>query len=388
MTMNVHRIFTSRPSSRTRQLNSRRCSFRLLRNHFKLLVILTSISSYFQATSLIKVVSTIKWLQQAELLWEPHSMQTPRSFLTHPITHEEHRLLSLRNVHKNVTAAVCHPTLFGTATPGRFLAFVSYYRLLGFDHIFAWYEPVSLNWTDYDYEQIRNLSSYVTLTEYKRTPNDGYVGQVQVAKTCRGEERFAKLYDWILAVDADEFLWLGQNRTIKEFLSQNPSIRYFSFGKWQYGSIPTINLKEDSGFGLDQFPFTPKTYCYQPPPSSRTDRWDYCPDWIGRCKILSQPRVGSDIPVHGSGSLLHQHGVHYNTSQAHIKEWPGIAAYLAGDMYTETRFHTTFTTNNASQVGVHFLLEAYPLLRNGSVLIHFDDSLTSWFRFLVSNLAS
>ncbi|KAL7479464.1 hypothetical protein ACHAW6_005206 [Cyclotella cf. meneghiniana] len=391
--MNTPRAFTSPASSRMRQFNSRQHGDCFLRKYSKLrhhllacLVILPSVFLYFQADSLLKVVSTSKWLQQAELLWEPYSIQKPRSFLTHPITNEEDLYLSQRDVHKNVTAAVCHPTLFGTAKPRRFLAFVSYYRLLGFDHIFAWYEPGSLNWTDYDYEQVRNLSSYVTLTEYQKTPNDGYHGQLQVAKACRGEERFAKLYDWILAVDMDEFLWFDQNKTIKEFLSQNPSIAYYSFGKWQYGTIPTVPLKHDSGFGLDQFPFTPKTYCYQHPPSSRAGRWGNCPGWLGRCKILSQPRLGSDIPVHGLSNLP-QWGLHYNTSQAHVKEWPGIAASTGEELYTETQQSMTFATNNASKVGVHFLLEAYPVLSNGTVLIHYDDRLNSWFRFLISILS-
>ena len=225
------------------------------------------------------------------------------------------------------------------------------------------------------------------MTEYQGT-DQNYWGQTWVAELCRGEERYAKNYDWVLAIDADEFLWFDRNWTAKEFImSQDPSIGYYSFGKWQYGTAVSTNVKQDSGFGLDRFSFTPRLYCYAFG-GKGPNRWDNCPDWLGRCKILSKPQLGANIPVHGRNDFLGR-GIHYNTAQAHIKEWPGVATLPAHDenRYVEIK-NASFATNNNSEVGVHWFLEAFPLLGDGTVLVNYDESLASWFHFVASRLVS
>ncbi|KAL3815270.1 hypothetical protein ACHAXA_001882 [Cyclostephanos tholiformis] len=327
-----------------------------------------------------------------------------RDFLTEPITSLEDAALRA-SATSNITAAVCHPTLFGNITLNRILSFVSFYRLLGFGHIFFWYEEESLAWSPTS-SFLGNLS-YVTLSPNSHSQRGGYHGQNEVQHSCRTEAQFGASYDWVLVVDADEFLWLGPNvTTIQDFVVQTPHITYYSFGKWQYSTNRAISITEedDAGFGLDNLPFTLGRYCYSRPNSYS------CPDWQGRSKILSMPsRYPEAIGVHGSSDILSSRGheaVHYDHHEAHIKEWPGVAEaphgqsirplefvskrmtemHLARGGVAQVKEPRTYTESKDVYLGVHWQAEAYPILPNGTLLLMYDDRLSTWFRSVAANL--
>ncbi|KAL7559556.1 hypothetical protein ACA910_009957 [Epithemia clementina (nom. ined.)] len=156
---------------------------------------------------------------------------------------------------KRLRMAVCHPTIHGNLSSlEQFLIFVSYYRLLGFDHVFLWYLPHIAHVPGFD--PLASLP-YVTLTEYHHSDYDYYHGQYVAMQECLNNTQFARLYDWALMVDADEFLWLNNtsnrnnnnsssnsssnNQTsrniIKTWMVDNgyhPLYHYLSFGKYMY----------------------------------------------------------------------------------------------------------------------------------------------------------
>jgi hypothetical protein len=316
-----------------------------------------------------------------------------RNFLIHPVTSQEDAALRA-SAASNVTAAVCHPTLFGNITLNRVLSFVSFYRLLGFGHIFFWYEEESLAWSPND-SLLGNLS-YVTLIPNSQSQRNGYHGQAEVQRACRTDTQYGASYDWILVVDADEFLWLGPNTTtVQDFVLQSPQITYYSFGKWQYSTNRAISIaeEEDAGFGLNNLPFTLGRYCYSEP-NSRS-----CPDWQGRSKVLSMPsRYPDDIPVHGSSHILasrDHEAVHYDHHMAHIKEWPGVAEAPHGQSIQQSDFTgksfivrepQTFMESKDVFLGVHWQAEAFPVLPNGTLLVIYDDQLSSWLQSVASTL--
>ena len=484
----------------------------------------------------------------------------PRYFGHQPVTNQEHEILlryeslssssvqrynnknnsssssnSSNNSHHPTTFAVCHPTLFGDVKFHRVLSFVSYYRLLGFQHVFLWIERRSssstnttttsqqhrrrrrgggVSWTPLQYQQLQSLK-YVTLTEYNTTTSSSisssknknridYHGQSAVQDMCRSDPNFAANYDWNLVVDVDEYLWLGhQHRTVQEFMDEynpNNQYTYISFGKWQYSPVnilkdeyddvpiilppssitsPSINASEDTDrllhmsdivnrkganiikidhsnvpmghFGVDRYAFTPKLYCFkgknngsnqhknfqwqnshkrQPHPTAAatttfatTNDADYCPDWPGRCKILSKSSNHASVAVHGYDEGLNSpDGIHWNHQTAHIKEWPGIGVVgcdfdvdvdderlllFRNDSMTSKTTNTKTNTNgicstrvfvrssrkpfaaqNNSEVEVHSLQEAFRRLANGSVPVFYDKRLKSWMDFVASRILS
>ena len=341
-----------------------------------------------------------EWRQQRQRLHH-------RNFETHPVTSEESQILTNQDPY-NFTAAICHPTIHGKITSmDRFFAFVSYYRLLGFDHIFMWYKKESLNNLWEDFVRLSNLS-YVTMTEFVVDDDDGggdksgrrnkdelkYHGQSQVQKACIDQPEFGLLYDWVAILDADEFLWFDEDITIKEFLIKNNNYTYFSFGKWQYGRQSAISsLSQDSGFGLDRYPFTPGLYCYMGGKYGMNK--EYCPYWYGRCKLLMKSSsIHKDYTVHGNKTILDlPHSIHYDHHKAHIKEWPGYISFIPNDEFgrllsrpATLRKAESWLSRDNNKVGVHFLPQAFKKLPNGSITIHYDDQLSQWTKFVSSKL--
>jgi hypothetical protein len=112
----------------------------------------------------------------------------PFDFSKYPVTKRESARLTDCD-DSNMTAAVCHKTIYGDISLEKVLSFVSYYRLLGFDRIFLWYEPEMRDGkrTSAQFKQLEALP-YVTLTEIKVSEinktllhthnNDKFHGQV------------------------------------------------------------------------------------------------------------------------------------------------------------------------------------------------------------------
>lgn len=314
----------------------------------------------------------------------PPSTPTSRNFLTDPVTSHEDMILRANKI-SNITAAVCHPTLFGNLTLARILSFASYYRLLGFDHLFFWYEAESLPWTASELQLLGNLS-YVTVTRFPDSQTLNYHGQNEVQRACRKDPQYGASYDWLLVVDADEYLWLGPDlSTVQDFVLQHPSITYFSFGKWMYSTTLTSSLQanESSRFGVDIFPFTLGRYCYRGP--SRKS----CPDWQGRSKVLVMPsHYPNDIGVHGDEILMHSRAheaIHYDHHLAHVKEWRGFPEPGIGVSPT-VHEPSSFAVSADAHLGIVFQQESFPLLPNGTLLLMYDKDLREWFQRVESNL--
>jgi hypothetical protein len=430
-----------------------------------------------------------------------------RNFMTHPITAEEsHRLLRATRLkhrqkyiqqHQNESSslndsdssstmrspdpppflrlAVCHPTIFippptklamnnATRTKNkekknhdnndsnmmlqRFLVFASYYRLLGFEHLFFWYEGPVAKLPYFD--QLAALP-YVTLTEYRqirhntknqlRTGGDEYHGQGNVADLCLQDERFGRLYDWVLSVDADEYLWLAPQRsttttaaaaaaplnfatsntrtttnatnhhgdhvrlTIHDFLEpyHAHNYNYISIGKFLYStkhvdgeyvnnttnndkSIQRSKKKKKNPFGLQQYPYTPGPYCYKS--KRRWAGYPYCPNWMGRSKILVRPDFHSSVQVHGTnhGLLNEETGIHLHAlEQGHLKEWIWIHEPPQPSIvhFDNASFHVT----NDDQLRTYFVMESSRRDEQDRVVAFHDGAeLREWFDFLSQQL--
>ena len=321
------------------------------------------------------------------------SWQSPKStryYGTHPVTAEESAVLTARQQSESTRTfrmAVCHPTIHSETTRGnltsmeKFLVFVSYYRLLGFDHIFLWYLP-GIQYID-GFDTLQALP-YVTITEHDPSlsqQKETYFGQGKVMAACLREEQYAHSYDWVLSIDADEYLWLNpqfSNQTaspqsgtttnsserpmlnVKDWLTSNGFDRYhyLSFGKYMYtmkhvylpasSATPATDTQHkrqgkmfgsSSSFGeMSLCSFTGGPYCHKEwisqslnyslatSEKQRRGTRAICPGWRGRSKVMVKPKFWSNagmVILHGDRDLLVQPGaIHFHPFyQAHIKEW-------------------------------------------------------------------
>jgi hypothetical protein len=114
------------------------------------------------------------------------------------------------------------------------LSFVSYYRLLGFDHIYFWYRPdIALRPR---FDQLKALP-YVTLTEY--AGGGEHDGQFVVEHACLSQAKFATNYTWALTIDLDEYLWYSWRGPIYTFIAHIlANFHYVSIGKYMYTRRP------------------------------------------------------------------------------------------------------------------------------------------------------
>ena len=104
--------------------------------------------------------------------------------------------------------------------------FVEYYHRLGFTHIFIYDN------NDVDGEQFTDViadyihDGYVTIVNVRGIPGeimiDGHTFQLQANIYTHCYHHYCKEYDWVMAVDIDEFLtFADENITINDFLSQS-----------------------------------------------------------------------------------------------------------------------------------------------------------------------
>ena len=260
-----------------------------------------------------------------------------RNYMTHPVTLDESNYLHAiaaehaRKLNRTsvIKAAICHPTIFDPIAGGggrlnnlldHFFAWVSYYRLLGFQHVFLWYEGHVNELPRFD--ELAALP-YVTLTRY--IPNGEhlrYHGQGHVERQCMSQSRFAANYSWALPLDVDEYLWLGgaggdnnnnnkkrrqRPQSIQDFLSyyEAQNYTYISLGKYHYSTLHVYNVNHEddengsaaagstsSPFGLEKWPFTPGPYCFGKGGMSS------CPTWMGRCKVFAKPSKFDTVEIH------------------------------------------------------------------------------------------
>ena len=302
-----------------------------------------------------------------------------RNFTSHPVTpHEDARLRECDS--SGISAAICHPTLFGKNIHlARLFAFCSYYRLLGFDHVFFWHTPEIRTLAYFD--ELQSLP-YVTLTEYIPKQDEKYYGQRQVMEMCLNDPQYAASYDWALSIDADEYLWFRDKMSVKTFVRQRPQYNYFSFGKWSYTQMHAVLVNNDSGFDLDHWAFTGGSFCNREYGNTK------CPTYKGRCKILVKPSVYPypSFQLHGLvENLKAKDAIQLDTSEAHLKEWRAVLVWN----HTPTiREATDFSVSSNDQVGIHKNLMIAHKLVNGKVVFHYDHDLQEWFRFVASGAAA
>jgi Glycosyltransferase family 92 len=236
-----------------------------------------------------------------------------RNYMSHPVTAAESRYISFMNIEnakrmnhsKILKVAVCHPTMFGDLLLDTHFAWVSYYRLLGFDHIFLWYEENISKLPRFD--ELAALP-YVTLTLHNYSDTTGikevYHGQTTVEKECFTMANHSN-FDWALPIDVDEYIWFQKPQSIQDFLThyEQQGLAYISLGKHHYSTRHVYRSPDDdedddadAGFGLEQYPYTPGTYCNRNPGNF------ICPNWLGRSKVLAKPSRFNHVNIHVSAS--------------------------------------------------------------------------------------
>jgi hypothetical protein len=300
-----------------------------------------------------------------------------RDYSSHPITAAEssyldHQKQQLPAEYSDITTAVCHRTLYGNLTVSKVFSFVSYYRLLGFDHIFFWYRPhIALSQR---FDELKALP-YVTLTEY--TGGGEHDGQFVVEHACLSQAKFAANYTWALSIDLDEYLWYRWRGPIYTFVHYLlADFHYVSIGKHIYTQRHAVALeRNDSGFGLDRYAFTAGPYCYE-----YTEEY-WCPGWRGRAKIMAQPSLHKRVLIHGSNfSHLRPGGTHLLPVYAHLKEWPTYSASSVNTTVHPDRI--PFYVSRGDEVDTHSTMESHAKTEDGRVPFVYDDQLHDWFRFV------
>jgi Glycosyltransferase family 92 len=364
-----------------------------------------------------------------------------RNFMTHPISADEsNRLLqAVKARHAAVAAqtptpllrvAICHPTIFlddpdtTSMFLSRFLSFVSYHRLLGFEHFFFWYEA---NMATLPLFATLQALPYVTLTEYHAppghdVPGKGYHGQRIVEELCLSDARFASNYDWALPMDADEFLWfapinttttataspdsLSRYPTLQEFLApyQAQNYTYLSIGKFSYttlhvddrylnnddDNVIVSNIKNNNNnkhnnnnyFGLLQYPYTTGPYC------NNGNGKPICARVRGRAKVLVNPKFHTHINIHGLRGHKEPGGTHlHSIDVAHFMEWKHLHSPPNATTRVLHYDQESFYVTKEEQVQTYRTIKASRKNKTGHVLVYHDgDNMAKWFDFLVQQL--
>jgi len=311
-----------------------------------------------------------------------------RNYSNNPVTIRESNYISLRD-DSGISAAVCHRTLFGNISLDPIFAFVSYYRLLGFDHVFFWYRPEVAKLQRF--QQLHDLP-YVTMTQYDGGGREH--GQEIVHHLCLKNDTYAGTYDWALIIDIDEYLWFKKKQSIKSFILEYQLIRnktYISFGKWMY-TVKHSTTTLDSGFGLDEYPYTvAKSYCIF---KNDTSKWyamgaSYCPTFQGRAKILIKvthyPTFYTKFLIHGDPKVVPNSSIHVDLREAHLKEWchlMSVKNYRAGKSRIIIRNDTRFPVPNEKYVDTHSTMKSHEKEKDGKLYFYFDKNLQEWMTFV------
>lgn len=329
--------------------------------------VMPAMNSLFRRESTYLIVTpSSKKIRQSKL--------SKRNYLSSPVTAEESAVLTAKD-DSNMTAAVCHKTLFGDRVDiSKILGFVSYYRLLGFDHIFMHYQShIGEN------DRFGELDAlpYVTMTPYDG--GGAHAGQRIVGPICK--EQLAKDYDWVFTIDADEYLWFNENMNVKDFLHRyNANYTYLSIPKWQYTRLHELGYDgvPDSGFDLDRFGFTPAiNYCEGDPGNL------YCPYQKGRCKIISKPSKWGYCGYHGIFKVLEENedAVHLSQDVAQIKEWPHFFHPYHPNVRTSK---DTFDVYDEGEIRLSHGMKTHPVKEDGGLPMKFDHGLAPWMSYVAS----
>jgi hypothetical protein len=313
----------------------------------------------------------------------------------------------------NITAALCHKTLFGDIDLWMVLDWVAYNRLLGFDRIFMSYVPSVMNLEGF--EELNSLP-YVTLFEnteaietivYGNYHRLGATGAMlnassslksdhscntdhtapQMLLEARCLDQDAHSFDWVMLSDADEYLWFNEKIGVKEFLHhRNDRFDYISLGKRMYTMKHKVNINSTAtkGFNLDNSPFTAGVYCEFKNRQGQTKH--VCPRKPGRAKVMLKPSVHhGHVCIHGTHyPKKRMESIHISAKVAHFMEWNG--ATLKTSAAPTTREKKSFRVNTTiEETGLHpYTQRAYSKNRDKSMDMHYDDKLHKWLDFVAS----
>ena len=148
-------------------------------------------------------------------------------------------------------------------------------------------------------------------------------------------------------------------------------------------------FKADSRFIYSlQNPFTAKSFCNGNRAEMASRRGSsFCPHHYGRAKLLIQPSKHKhelrEVHIHGRKIPNATAGiVHFDTSEAHIKEWPGQFETYSPTVRLPQDY--TVSKDNASSVGIHSFEKAHKVNENGTFTMYYDPDLESWLDFIAS----
>lgn len=136
-----------------------------------------------------------------------------------------------------------------------------------------------------------------------------------------------------------------------------------------------------------QNPFTAKSFCNGNRFEISRRGSSFCPHFHGRAKLLIQPSKHKhelrDVHIHGRKIPNATAGiVHFDTSQAHIKEWPGQFEPYSPTFRLPQDY--TVSKDDASSVGIHSFDKAHKMNENGTFTLYYDRDLESWLDFVAS----
>lgn len=233
-----------------------------------------------------------------------------------------------------IKVAACHKTLFGNVDLISVLEWVVYNRLLGVDHFRIYYMDDIVNKTgfaelqalpyvqmelntevevisihrDNDFFKTYRRVGFKENSQWKKwAKNKAAAAQRMTDKFCLQD--MAGQFDWVMFMDADEYLWFQEPTTLKQQLVAFPNTTsYLSFGKYIY----TTNFQEPqyrdhshkvSAFSMADFPFTLGPFCEDKVVHNNRSGYPnpICPAGAGRSKVIVRPseHKDRDIEVHG-----------------------------------------------------------------------------------------
>jgi hypothetical protein len=302
----------------------------------------------------------------------------------------------------NTTTALCCKAMFGNVDMTRVAIWVAYHRLLGFDHVFLYYHDALADFPGFD--ELESLP-YLTMTPMKgkvvefveksvtnstngtSIPYFRFVGEDrqhadQHALQLQCLNYHAKDYDWVLIADIDEYLSFNQEIGIKDFIAKysDESTKALGFGKKIYTLAVRADTAVDSGFGLDNYPFTPGIYCTIPFQKYPTESRKECSGHHGSTKLIIRPQNYSEGLYGVHGTYREPGQIQINTDIARIREYQFIHQRVNATYHEKVDFLVT------SGVGLRLMYfeKAFQQNRNGTWTIHYDDEPSKWYQYVAS----
>jgi hypothetical protein len=307
----------------------------------------------------------------------------------------------------SVWTALCCKAMFGSVDFSRVALWVAYNKLLGFDHVFLYYHDILEDFPGFD--ELKSLP-YLTMTPMKgevvvllaksqnstngtSIPYSRFVGASKQHADQRALERqcfnnHAKDYDWVLIADIDEYLSFNEEMGVKGFIAKysDNKTKSLGIGKKMY----TLSARADavdSGFGLDNYPFSPGIYCTIDYPKINFPRGGFrlknrkeCSGYYGSTKLILRPQYHSKgIRVHGPRQPNKEDGeIQINTDIARFREYQFIHQMINATHHEKVDYLVT------SGVGLRlaFFDDAYQRNKNGTWTIQYDDEPSRWYQYV------